>query len=123
MRGLCVVLMLMSASIALACSGPHVVETVVMANAYGKAGFLIQAMIAVATHAFYRASKFGPGQSLIMLTMLVAHPHWWVSAGRGDCGGSIIQGTTILLFISTFLLIWQIGVGIHVWRRAVTGAR
>lgn len=96
------------ATMALACSGPHVQEGMFQATTYGRIGFVVETLFAIATYFIFRKVKTGPGHPIVLLVPLIVHPTWWVSAYRGDCGTTLSMFTNILLLFASVVLIWQI---------------
>ncbi|HLP00271.1 MAG TPA: hypothetical protein VK171_16860 [Fimbriimonas sp.] len=98
------------ASSAAACSGANVQVGMIYAEAFGKIGFGVNAMLSVIAFSGYRGAKRGPGHPAILTLLLICHPTFYVSPYRGDCGFGLESATTLSFGLMLGLLMWQLAV-------------
>ena len=107
MKPIWLLIVLAASSAAVACSGLHVQEDIIMLRAYGIIGLGIQVILAVPMYRWYRAVRRGPGHFLVSLLLAAIHPAWYWNGYGGDCGFADLTLSVGLLGIVVGLTIWQ----------------
>lgn len=95
----------------LACSGPGAARTIRMAELAGL-GLLALAAAFVGIAGLWLSGRGMKARAAALVAPLVAHPGWWMSATRGDCGASLVVGS----FAATILIGLAVGLAIA-WPR------
>jgi hypothetical protein len=103
------IFVLLTASHALACSGPHAGEMIAMSETIGLSLWGLTVLIALSGSI---ALYFCPGKlqrAWWLAGLAAAHPGWWMSARMGDCGGllrfSSILATTVVVIIALLVIV------------------
>lgn len=106
MRGLITGALLAVACVALACSGPNAQAHMAASTQYGRLSLIGASAIVFLVSALSLRTK-----DLLSLcvaaAILVSHPHWWISAYEGDCGGTLVVSATIYSVISAAILTYN----------------